>query len=229
MLVNPYRAEFKKIFASREKDIRACLGTTPRIEHFGSTAVFGLPGKGVIDILIGFKNKTQLLAAAKNWFPSDFFLPGRGKSQEGIVFSSRRIKTKAPSVMSISTSFLKDLKILKRHSVFENMKIICFFRDSEYGRIFKNIRAGNRYNMPHMHFSFKTKLEGEVGCAMRINLMCDSSRAQTFDHSAGMENVAMLVNKGCAIKIYGVCNAILSLKRIFYFHNIYFAMSEDIL
>jgi len=92
MLVNPYRAEFKKIFASREKDIRACLGTTPRIEHFGSTAVFGLPGKGVIDILIGFKNKTQLLAAAKKLVSIGFFLARKGQTarEDRIFLSSNK-------------------------------------------------------------------------------------------------------------------------------------------
>jgi GrpB-like predicted nucleotidyltransferase (UPF0157 family) len=92
MLVNPYKEEFKRIFTSRKEAIRACLGKRPRIEHFGSTAVTGLPGKGIIDILIGFRNKSQLLAATKKLISIGYFPSRKGQVSRGdrIFLSSNK-------------------------------------------------------------------------------------------------------------------------------------------
>ena len=83
MLVNPYQVGFKKIFESREKDIRECLGPRPRIEHFGSTAVPDLAGKGVIDILIGFRSGAELQAAVPKLISHGYFLSKKGQSKRG--------------------------------------------------------------------------------------------------------------------------------------------------
>jgi GrpB-like predicted nucleotidyltransferase (UPF0157 family) len=91
-LVNPYRAEFRDIFARQKKILRKCLGKKPRVEHFGSTAVPGLPGKGIVDILIAFKRKSQISAAAKKLASAGYFLSRKGQAARGdrVFLSSRK-------------------------------------------------------------------------------------------------------------------------------------------
>jgi len=52
--VVPYDPRWPGLFESERNHLRACLppGLIGRIEHFGSTAVPGLPAKPVIDILV---------------------------------------------------------------------------------------------------------------------------------------------------------------------------------
>jgi GrpB-like predicted nucleotidyltransferase (UPF0157 family) len=92
MLINRYRRDFKEIFELNKRRIRECIGPNPRIEHFGSTSVPGLPGKGVIDIIIGFKDKAQLSAAARKLSSIGYFISKRGQRARGsrIFLSSRR-------------------------------------------------------------------------------------------------------------------------------------------
>jgi len=47
-----YEPSLPKLFEKEEKRLREALGIKPVIEHFGSTAVPGLGGKGCIDIYI---------------------------------------------------------------------------------------------------------------------------------------------------------------------------------
>ena len=91
-LINPYRSEFKRIFGLRKKEIQKCLGGNLRIEHFGSTAVPGLPGKGVVDILIGFPSKTQLRRATQKLAAMGYFLSRKSRAMPGkrIFLSSTR-------------------------------------------------------------------------------------------------------------------------------------------
>lgn len=100
MLINPYLSGFKKIFESKKKDIRKCLGPNPRIEHFGSTAIPGLPGKGVIDILIGFQDKAQLRAAIAKLVSIGYFLSRKGQAARGdrYFLSSRKKESKIGDV-----------------------------------------------------------------------------------------------------------------------------------
>lgn len=61
-----YSSEFVKLFEFEEKNIKKALGNIAKIEHIGSTAVKGLGGKGIIDIIVGVhqsdldKAKTKL-------------------------------------------------------------------------------------------------------------------------------------------------------------------------
>lgn len=50
-IFRPYSPLFPKLFASEKERLQNSLGEDIRIEHVGSTAVPGLGGKGVIDIL----------------------------------------------------------------------------------------------------------------------------------------------------------------------------------
>jgi len=48
----PYNNDYPELFTKEKARLQSKLGTGPRIEHIGSTAVPGLGGKGVIDILL---------------------------------------------------------------------------------------------------------------------------------------------------------------------------------
>jgi GrpB-like predicted nucleotidyltransferase (UPF0157 family) len=69
-----------------------CVGEKPRIEHFGSTAVPGLAGKGIVDILIVFKNKFEISAAVKKSVSIGYFPSQNGQAARGnrVFLSSRK-------------------------------------------------------------------------------------------------------------------------------------------
>ncbi|MEK6809036.1 MAG: GrpB family protein [Nanoarchaeota archaeon] len=52
-----YDSRYKFFFFKEKRNLQKCLGKNVEIEHVGSTAVKGLGGKGIIDILVGVKNK----------------------------------------------------------------------------------------------------------------------------------------------------------------------------
>jgi len=51
-IFKPYNPIFSKLFDLEKKRLQNLLGLKIKIEHIGSTAVPGLGGKGVIDILL---------------------------------------------------------------------------------------------------------------------------------------------------------------------------------
>ena len=54
----PYQKNLKAKFKAQKTRIAKAIGDLP-IEHIGSTAVTGLGGKGIIDIMIGLDNWSQ--------------------------------------------------------------------------------------------------------------------------------------------------------------------------
>jgi len=48
-----YNPEYQAFFTSEKKKIAKDLGSTAKIEHVGSTAIPGLGGKGILDIVVG--------------------------------------------------------------------------------------------------------------------------------------------------------------------------------
>jgi len=58
--IETYNPEWPKQFQRLKEEIHTILHMyEPKIEHFGSTAVPGLPAKPVIDILVGIKDKSR--------------------------------------------------------------------------------------------------------------------------------------------------------------------------
>jgi len=51
-----YSPQYQKFFQQEKEKLIQILGPKTKIEHIGSTAVSGLGGKGIIDILIGVNN-----------------------------------------------------------------------------------------------------------------------------------------------------------------------------
>lgn len=52
--IYPYSVEYNKKFREEKTKLQGILGGECRIEHCGSTAIPGVLGKGVVDIMIGF-------------------------------------------------------------------------------------------------------------------------------------------------------------------------------
>ena len=59
-----YNPEYRIFFTSEKKNIAKALGSIAKIEHIGSTAIPGLGGKGILDIVVGV-SKSKLLEAKK--------------------------------------------------------------------------------------------------------------------------------------------------------------------
>lgn len=58
-----YSSAFARKFKKEKTRLLGILGGQVSIEHFGSTAVSGLAGKGVIDIIVGFDSREDLQQA----------------------------------------------------------------------------------------------------------------------------------------------------------------------
>lgn len=62
--IYPYRQNFPKLFDQEKERILEALGNY-ELQHIGSTAVPGLAGKGIIDILIAVKDWSELPVVIK--------------------------------------------------------------------------------------------------------------------------------------------------------------------
>jgi GrpB-like predicted nucleotidyltransferase (UPF0157 family) len=72
---------YQRLFIDEKNWIKSLLGKNYTIEHIGSTAVPGLDGKGVIDILIGVDNENQINDATKILARNGYFY-GRNKPDD---------------------------------------------------------------------------------------------------------------------------------------------------
>ena len=60
LVIEPYNKDWPNQFLTLQKEIQLLLKQyNPIVEHFGSTAVPGLPAKPVIDILVGIEDISQ--------------------------------------------------------------------------------------------------------------------------------------------------------------------------
>ena len=64
-IFRPYNPIFPELFKNEKERMEKILGDNLQIEHIGSTAVLGLGGKGVIDILISIHKNQWPGTAAK--------------------------------------------------------------------------------------------------------------------------------------------------------------------
>ena len=69
-----YDPQFQELFRREKIKLKKILPNDSKIEHIGSTAVIGLGGKGIIDILIGVNKKDfqkikKILQEKKYLFP----------------------------------------------------------------------------------------------------------------------------------------------------------------
>jgi|SRR5207302_8344827 len=65
ILIRDYDPRWRQIFAEEDRRLRAALGAlATTVEHVGSTAVPGLAGKPIIDVLVGVRSLDEARAQA---------------------------------------------------------------------------------------------------------------------------------------------------------------------
>lgn len=69
----PYDSIFPKLFSKEKNRLKKFLGRGILIEHVGSTAVTGLGGKGIIDIVITAPDKNDLLNVSSQLIEAGYY------------------------------------------------------------------------------------------------------------------------------------------------------------
>lgn len=82
------RKSFDGLFIVEQNKLRSMLGDVCLIEHIGSTAIPGVDGKGIIDILIGFENELQISEAVEVLLKNGYFSARKNLGRDDRVFMS---------------------------------------------------------------------------------------------------------------------------------------------
>jgi len=86
--LHEYDQKYLEYFQTEQNKIRAIIGSDYIIEHIGSTAVPGLDGKGVIDIMLAFDNIGDVKIAYKSLLNSGYYYGSGDSDQNGRIFMS---------------------------------------------------------------------------------------------------------------------------------------------
>lgn len=130
--IYPYSAEYNKKFREEKAKLQGILGGKCRIEHFGSTAIPGVLGKGVIDIIIGFNSWADIQKAIPLLQINGYFLSYDKQRKDRIFLSTAGEK---------ESSFLDiHLHLTNKNSSY--LKDVLLFRDY----LKKNIELKKQYN-----------------------------------------------------------------------------------
>lgn len=83
-----YNDSFPILFKKEKEKLSRILGDICLIEHIGSTAIEGVDGKGVIDIMLIFRKSDDLESAIKLLQTNGYFLATDSKDRKGRIFMS---------------------------------------------------------------------------------------------------------------------------------------------
>lgn len=86
--IYPYCPEFTGKFKKEKIRLEMILGDSVRIEHFGSTAIPGVLGKGVIDIIIGFDSWVDIQKALPFLQMNDYIISYNKQRKDRIFLST---------------------------------------------------------------------------------------------------------------------------------------------
>lgn len=86
--IYPYSAEYNKKFKEEKAKLQGILGGKCRIEHFGSTAIPAVLGKGVIDIMIGFDSWADVQKAIPLLQKNGYTLSDNEQGKDRIFLST---------------------------------------------------------------------------------------------------------------------------------------------
>jgi len=125
--INQYNKKFKERFQKEKKKISKLIKDC-EVHHIGSTAISGLGGKGIIDIMIGIRNWKESKEIIKKLEGLDF--THIHPKEKGRIFLSK------DKTLSLSNVHIHIVKIGSK-----TYKDLLFFRD--YLR--KNKKEGRRY------------------------------------------------------------------------------------
>lgn len=90
-------AQNRQQFARISRQLNQLLGDKVTIEHVGSTAVPGLIGKNIIDVLIGVKSASQTRRVADQLIKAGWFA-GRKQGEDYCFLASRAEETGAGDI-----------------------------------------------------------------------------------------------------------------------------------
>ncbi len=80
-----YSTNYQAFFKAEKERLVKVLGSAAKIEHVGSTAIIGLGGKGIVDILIGV-SKSKTAAAKKKLMKSGYLFRANAGTPERLFF-----------------------------------------------------------------------------------------------------------------------------------------------
>lgn len=115
-----YSDDFPKLFQQEKQELEKIIGTTCQIEHIGSTAIPGVDGKGIIDIMLVFTNQSEINNAVNLLKSAGYVLPEDTIDRGGRVYMS--------SVNSNNSS-LGDIHLHLEHQNSDSCKNAILFRN----------------------------------------------------------------------------------------------------
>ena len=83
----------KELYFETEKDLRKILGEYVPIDHVGSTAIPGIVGKNIIDILIGAKDEQEFISLRQKLIDVGYFASVNSKTDIYQFFASKQGET----------------------------------------------------------------------------------------------------------------------------------------
>ena len=83
----------KELYFETEKDLRKILGEFVPIDHVGSTAIPGIVGKNIIDILIGAKDEQEFISLRQKLIDVGYFASVNSKTDIYQFFASKQGET----------------------------------------------------------------------------------------------------------------------------------------
>lgn len=86
LCIYKYSETFPSLFEKEKKKIEKILGKFCIIEHIGSTAIEGVDGKGIIDIMLAFENQNDIEPAIKLLQKNGYFLAENNADRNGRIF-----------------------------------------------------------------------------------------------------------------------------------------------
>ena len=116
----------KKIFESIKNELRNKLDKSIPIEHVGSTAIKGMYGKNIIDILIGAKDKDEFLYIESVLCNLKYIPSIKSKSDISEFFSNTRDETKSGDIhihlVIIDTDKYREFILLRDYLINNKME-----------------------------------------------------------------------------------------------------------
>lgn len=88
LCIYKYSEVFPSLFEKEKKKLEKILGKVCLIEHIGSTAIEGVDGKGIIDIMLVFEIQNDIESAVELLQKNGYFLSENNASRNGRIFMS---------------------------------------------------------------------------------------------------------------------------------------------
>src|ERR1035437_1320086 len=95
LTLHKYNPKYVELFQKERAKLNILLNNTCLIDHIGSTAIPGVDGKGVIDIMLVFNNVADLESAVKLLENAKYFSSTDDIKRNGRIFMSSTGETES--------------------------------------------------------------------------------------------------------------------------------------